>query len=149
MVAGWWLPHDGVHQESMVDTKDKPGNKRRRGAERLRRAFSVEYKQRVVGLTLAPEASVARVALAHGLNTNLLFKWRREHLRAQAARTSTTAAMLPVVMAQDGPESTAALPLPRPNAAGVIELELPGGRMRLKGAVDITVVGALVRMLRA
>jgi len=76
------------------------------------------------------------------LNTNLLFKWRREHLRAQGARTSPTPTMLPVVMAQDLPESMAARPLPRPSAACVIELELPGGRIRLKGAVDITVVGA-------
>jgi transposase len=39
----------------------------------------------LVELTLHPGASVAGIALAHQLNANQLFKWRREYLRQREA----------------------------------------------------------------
>jgi len=38
---------------------------------------SVEFKLRIVEESLAPGASVARVARAHGVNANQVFTWRR------------------------------------------------------------------------
>src|SRR5437773_7112337 len=49
-----------------------------------RRTHDAAFKRRLVELTLAPRASVARIALDHRLNANILFRWRREHLRALA-----------------------------------------------------------------
>ena len=42
-----------------------------------RRVHDAQLKQRVVAACAAPGASVARVALEHGLNANLVHRWRR------------------------------------------------------------------------
>lgn len=42
-----------------------------------RRRHGVELKQQVLAACAQPGASVAQVALAHGLNANLVHKWRR------------------------------------------------------------------------
>ena len=45
--------------------------------ESKRRRRSIGERRRVVEETLAPGASVARVARAHGINANQVFHWRR------------------------------------------------------------------------
>lgn len=42
-----------------------------------RRRRSKQERRRIVEETLAPGASVARVARAHGVNANQVFHWRR------------------------------------------------------------------------
>lgn len=44
---------------------------------RSRRQHSAELKARVLAECAVPGASVSAVALAHGLNTNLVHTWRR------------------------------------------------------------------------
>jgi len=41
-----------------------------------RRQYSRELKRKIVEESLAPGASIAAVALLHGINANLLHKWR-------------------------------------------------------------------------
>ena len=43
-----------------------------------RRRHSAELKERILYECAVPGASIAQVALAHGLNTNLVHKWRRQ-----------------------------------------------------------------------
>lgn len=54
-----------------MDTKTgaKPGSRRRHGQE---------LKRQVLAECAAPGASVARVAMSHGLNANLVHKWRQQ-----------------------------------------------------------------------
>ena len=57
-----------------------------------RRQYSAQLKSQVVGECEVPGASVARVAMAHGINANVVHSWR------QIARTtlrSTGTALLP------------------------------------------------------
>ncbi|VTU45987.1 Transposase (plasmid) [Variovorax sp. SRS16] len=42
-----------------------------------RRRHAADLKRRVLAACAEPGASVAQVALAHGLNANLVHKWRR------------------------------------------------------------------------
>jgi transposase len=44
---------------------------------RSRRRHGTDLKRRVLDECAAPGASVAEVAMAHGLNANLVHKWRR------------------------------------------------------------------------
>lgn len=46
-----------------------------------RRRHSKELKTLVLAACAEPGASVAAVAQAHGLNANLVHKWRRDHAR--------------------------------------------------------------------
>ena len=110
----------------------------------VRRRFTAEFKREVVERTLVPGASVSAIALEHRLNTNLLFKWRRDHLR-QLAGVGQTPRMLPVTV--DAAEATLAKPAQRTGAANVIEIELAGGRIRLRGAVDVASLRAVVDLL--
>lgn len=44
-----------------------------------RKRRGVAEKRRIVEQTLEPDASVAKVARAHGVNANRVFAWRRQH----------------------------------------------------------------------
>ena len=43
-----------------------------------RRIFTAEFKQHLVGLCQQPDTSVAKVAMQHQINANLLHKWIRQ-----------------------------------------------------------------------
>ena len=98
-----------------------------------RRRFSEDFRRGLVQKTLVPGASVAKIALEHRLNANLLFKWRRVYLPELAGASDHPPKMLPVTIEQvcGAPEST--LPQPRAAArsrsasAGCIEIELARG----------------------
>ena len=124
-----------------MDTKSKPS----RGVKRERRRHDASFKRRLIEQTLAPGASVARVALDNGVNTNLLFKWRRNHLRARGAQAP---ALLPVAISEPSPEPTPlSAPAARAAAGGLIEIELAGARIRVKGSVDLTALRVTLQML--
>lgn len=44
---------------------------------KTRRRHSAELKQQILAECAQPGASVARVALSHGINANVVHKWRR------------------------------------------------------------------------
>jgi transposase-like protein len=46
--------------------------------EKTRRIFAAEFKQHLVELCLQPDTSVAKVAMQHQVNANLLHKWIRQ-----------------------------------------------------------------------
>ena len=48
------------------------------------RAYPAEFKAQLLGECEQPGASVAKVALAHGLNANMLHTWRRDARGAPA-----------------------------------------------------------------
>ena len=92
-----------------------------------RRRHSAELKARILDECAVPGASIAQVALAHGLNTNLVHKWRR-----QASGMSVVSAPVPRV---DGfiPLTLAPMPAPTPTKAGAdIGIELRRGAMLVK-----------------
>ncbi len=94
----------------------------------IRRRHSGELKARILGECVAPGASIARVALAHGLNPNLVHKWRR-----QASGASVVVSPLRSV---DGflPVTLTPNPNPAPVADenGVIGIELRRGATWVK-----------------
>ena len=126
-----------------------------------RRRYEDAFKRHLVELSLVPGASVARIALDHRLNANILFKWRRQRLRELAhAAPKPAAGLLPVtimeseraavqVPAQALSASAARKPRPGTTPIGVIEIDLPLGRVRLTGAVDLAAVRVVIEALSA
>src|SRR5215212_7578027 len=112
------------------------------GPERRRRWTGAE-KLRIVEETLAPEAKIAEVARRHDVHPNLLHSWRRQAQRD--VLTGGTAGFAAVAIAAQGPGSAAtALSAP----VGVIEIDFAAGeRMRITGAVESSMLLALVRSL--
>jgi transposase len=68
---------------------------------RTRRRHSPEFKEQVIAACLHPGVSVAAIALANGLNTNMLRKWVRDH-RAESVADQANAelAAAPSAMVQ-------------------------------------------------
>jgi NAD(P)-dependent dehydrogenase (short-subunit alcohol dehydrogenase family) len=81
-----------VSTARLVDTKQRAGATKRR-------QFSEALKRQIVGETLEPGSSVSIVARRHDVNSNQLFKWRRELLPKAVVESG---AMVPVAVAPDG-----------------------------------------------
>ncbi|MCU0966021.1 MAG: transposase [Burkholderiaceae bacterium] len=109
-------------------------------AKAKRRKHDAAFKRELIERCLHPGASVSAIALESGLNANLLFKWRRMHLRSNSpgAREPVrgeASKMLPVMIrASAVGEMTAQLPMPR--SPGLIEIDIGAARVRVRGAVD-------------
>ena len=65
-----------------------------------RRYLALEQKRRIVEETLAEGASVARIALAHGVNANLVFNWRRLYQKGLLCGRGPTK-LLPVTVSAE------------------------------------------------
>ena len=115
-----------------------------------KRRHSAAFKRKLLELIEQPGASVAGVALEHGVNANLVFKWRRAKLeRKRNAGTARQGVLLPVTV---GPqESLLAVASGGPALdvkEGVIEIEIGGARVVLRGRVDPASVRSVLMALR-
>jgi transposase len=111
-----------------------------------RRSFTGLFKRELVEQTLRPDVSVAGVALANGLNTNLLARWRRDYLMAQVA--TTMPALIPVHVVDSPPTpSTVRTPPTTVPRDGEIELRRGDTTVFIRGVPDQAVLGALLREL--
>jgi transposase len=125
-------------------------------------------KRRIVEETLAPGASVALVARAHGVNANQVFQWRRLYhsgllsVEESAAAViagdgdSHRAKLLPVVVSEASagkPESHSSSVDKRAQAAAeatgpaLVELKLAKGQVRIAGRVDPGVLRVVLECL--
>jgi transposase len=119
-----------------------------------RRTYTAAYKLDVVRRCSEPGASVAAVAMAHGINANLVRRWIVRHQRASLTATPAfEAALLPVTI--EAPASDArrsddkAKPPARrhPPVAGSIEIEFRAARIHLRGGVDVAALTAVIDVL--
>lgn len=127
------------------------------GGKRVYR--SVAEKRRIVELTLLPGASVAKVALAEGVNSHQVFDWRRAYLEGKLEpKGQKSAALLRVVLS---PTETSAVTVDAavtekssipPIAAipgGAIHIELSGRvKIRVESGVDAALLRAVLESLR-
>ena len=116
-----------------------------------KRRHSAAFKRKILELVEQPGASVAAVALEHGVNANLVFKWRKAKLdRRRSPRVIHQPVLLPVSV--DPQESPLTVPAPQPERAtrneGVIEVEIGGTRVLLRGSVDPVNVRSVLLALR-
>lgn len=116
-----------------------------------KRRHSAAFKRKILELTEQPGASVSAVALEHGVNANLVFKWRRAKLeRKRPARVTHQPVLLQVSV--DPQESFLTVPSPEPDRAarneGVIEVEIAGARVVLRGSVDPANMRCVLMALR-
>jgi transposase len=84
---------------SLVDRATNPNETRRR------RFWSADEKRRMIDESLAPGASVSKVAQRYGVNANQLFTWRRQEERSAATgglEPLEPLKLLPVTVADEG-----------------------------------------------
>jgi transposase len=124
------------------------------GVQRQRR--SIAEKRRIVEETLVEGASVARIARAHGVNSNQLFGWRRLYLSGRLGEQKPTMKLLPVRVSESLPPATThatgadsgsievANPKPIP---GRIHIELQQAQISIEGDADPGLVRVLLKCL--
>ena len=124
------------------------------GTAPRRRNHDRQFKADLVGQSLRPGASVSAIALNGGINANLLFKWRRNHVRAHGSPSPKPATLLPVCVIPEGDTTRqvqsvpVAAPATRASCSGVIELDIAGAQLRLRGCVDEALLSSVLRALR-
>ena len=135
----------------------------KRIGEPARRQHDRSFKATLVEQSLQPGASVAVIARHNGINANLLFKWRRDHERktngASMPKAPAPTVLLPVHIEPATVASTNSALQPTRTAemvsgsraaarGGVIEVEIAGALLRLRGAVDEAMLSSVLRALR-
>jgi transposase len=127
-----------VSTSGLVDTRQQPG-------ATTRRQYSAALKRQMVAETQAPGASVSIVARRHDVNSNQLFRWRRQLLPKAVVESG---AMVPVEIAPDGSRADDGRPR-RPDREGVIEIAFGcGARVRLRGEVSSETLRQVIELLR-
>jgi transposase len=118
----------------LLDTKQQPGPTKRR-------EYSEALKRQMVAETLEPGASVSIVARRHDVNSNQLFRWRRQLLPKAVVEGG---AMVPVEIAPDEGGRPR-----RTDREGVIEIAFGcGARVRLRGEVSSETLRQVIELLR-
>lgn len=117
------------------------------GGRKGRPNYSAEFKQQIVAAACEPGASVSKLAMAHQLNANMVFRWRRE-LGARAAGVAHISAnLLPIVLKRDA--NPPAAPMARcATVQPCIEVVIGGACVRVSGMPDEAVLSAVFRSLR-
>ncbi len=116
-----------------------------------RQRRSIADKRRIVEETLAPGASVARVARAHGINANQVFGWRRLYLAGRLGEPKPGMKLLPVRVNESKSAAVAIEPALTGVAQaqrGTIHIELRQAQVQIEGSADPALVRVLLECLR-
>jgi transposase len=96
-----------------------------------RRFYSPELKLQVVSACAQPGASIAAVAMQHGINANIVHRWLREH--SQGALVNRPPTFVPVTLsgatepAPVQPTGDIRIEVKRTNTSIVVHWPLAGG----------------------
>lgn len=121
--------------------------------------YSPEFRKQLAQRASEPGVSVSLLAQENGINVNMLFKWRRELRDGRLNGVMQRQAMLPVTIVDESPVnllSTNPTCIPDTVASqghagtrpSVIEIEIAGAVMRFDGKADLSMVRAVLGMLR-
>ena len=115
---------------------------------RTRQFRSKLERRRIVEETLKPGASVSLVARAHDVNTNQVFKWRKQYHQGRLEVEQRSSTLLPVKISDVIPTSRPATRRKsRPKRPGIIDIDLGHARVRIEGAADPDCVRAALEGL--
>ena len=120
-----------------------------------RRTYTLEYKLGIVRQCIEPGVSVAAIAMTHRINANLVRRWIVRHRRElAAAAVEPRSTMLPVTMTAatskpcaHGDDLVDASAKRSRLVAAIIEIEIYGARIHLRGGVDAQALRSVLDLL--
>jgi transposase-like protein len=101
-------------------------------AQRGWRRHSEQFKARVIELASQPHTSVAAVALANGLNANMLRRWVRQSQASAGSGAEMTPAFVQLPM-----HTQPAAPLALPEPATEIEVQIQRNGATLRASLPL------------
>jgi len=119
-----------------------------------RQRYSHAFKRYIVEATMVSGASIAGVALLHGINANLLHKWRWRYRRGEYGAVSDPSTLPPVRLPAPVRTSKAAQPnysnqtASLANSTGHIELFMKETRVLIHGTPDRQTLRNVIDALR-
>lgn len=125
-----------------LDSVDIAGN--RKGQPN----YPKEFKRQVAMAACEPGISVAKLAMAHQLNVNMVFRWRRELRAREEEPAQASSTLLPIVM--ERPSAAKRLPMTAPStsAPAAIEVVIGDACVRISGTPDEAFLRAVFHSLR-
>jgi transposase len=119
------------------------------GTRKGRPNYSSEFKRQIVAAASVPGTSVSQLAMAHRLNANMVFRWRRELAAGTAGREDGSAMLVPIVLERDPasapPSATAARCT---SAECTIEVVIGDACVRICGTPDAAALKMVFQSLR-
>ena len=138
-----------------MDTKDKAGKETRESdglnwRRKSRKTYTGEQRLAMVQQCLVPGVSIAEVALRNGVNTNLLFRWKKLHDKGLRHTLASSAALVPVRIAGSAPVKAArVVGADRRVPGGAIEIQVGVARVYVHGGVSEADLAMVLRALSA
>ncbi|WP_249221569.1 transposase [Cupriavidus sp. KK10] len=119
------------------------------------RNHPIELKRRLAEAACVPGVSVSKLALEHGLNVNMVFRWRRMYRAGHFGppEVAHDPLLLPVIVApavdasSDLPPAGNQCDQPGESPTGVIRLQLAKGQVTIEGRVDPEALRTVVQCL--
>lgn len=111
--------------------------------------YPMDFKRELAAQACAPDVSVAKLALKHGINANMLFKWRRQYRAgrfdvAEGGKIADPVTLIPVIT----PEVTLRKPAPAPKRGEpMIEMVIGDVTVRLRGGADAILLSTVLDCL--
>ena len=105
----------------------------------VRRRYSVEFKAQVLAECEVPGASVAKVAMSHSINTNVVHGWRKLARQTSAVANTAHQEFLPIRLPP---------PAAPPAAQQSIEVELRRGAVTMKITWPVSATAAFTAWTR-
>lgn len=114
--------------------------------------YPTEFKRDLAAQACEPDVSVAKLALSHGINANMLFKWRRHYRAGRFEGVASGKPAAPVQQATLVPVVSLALNARKAAPAGkrsepVIEMVVGEVTLRLRGGVDAMLLDTVLDCL--
>jgi transposase len=123
-----------------VDTEVESGNRKGRPN------YSREFKHQLAMAACVPGASVSKLAYDHGINTNMLFKWRRDfHAGLLTAPGTDDTKLLPVVLKPSSPKKA----VNASSRGDAIEITIADAIVRVSAGTDPALLRLVLQSLRA
>lgn len=114
---------------------------------RTRRRWTLAEKRRIAEESFASKASVARIAQRYALNANQIFQWRKSYREGRLV-SGSEAKLLPVAITEQPPPKAAKAAEPTAGVpVGSIEIQLPKGKLRITGQVELSTLRTTIECL--
>ena len=104
--------------------------------------YPIDFKRHLAALACEPGVSVAKLALEHGINANLLFKWRRHYRAGWFGEPGPAHHAAPRPRVGEAPKL-----LPVMTVSPTVGLQLASKSVKPAAALEIVIGGATVRVL--
>jgi transposase len=112
-----------------------------------RRTFSRSAKRALAQRCTGPGVSVARMALLHGVNANLLRRWVIKYGKPRAALIGAASARSPAATLLPVTTRIPSVPRTPTFSESYIEITLSAATIRVRGTVDAAVLGVVLECL--